>query len=441
MSTKQRPLTAIRDLSNTYISSFDASKVIRGFQQSTDVNMPRVSISRTLIEGEQQTPITITLIGEQASALVEFVTNIIEKLSSHTDFSMQPERVTIDIIYEALARYVCSVNHNQADARSKFVNDIKQKLCGKPLPFRFLVPVKNLSVTGEVRFDDTCILPPAYLAQSVQASKPLLQCFEPSHNYLTDDTTVNCAFVDVRVDARSVIEAVDKAKRAATELYLLLRFCLVLSKVYSANRYTDLSQYIDTMILPLVQLGESDLDIRSIRLPLMLSNREPVVSLSQDDCDFPIVKAGLLSRSLSKKSAKSYASDVYQAILWASRSHDETDSNTRLIFLVAALEAVVPTESKSEIAFRVSILSALLLKKAGRDPSDTAARIRRAYELRSRVVHGGNVTVPHVIVDQLSHIVEDIIKLQLETEDVEILLRSKAEDYLRMLHARLWDVS
>lgn len=437
MSDNPSLKSAITELAKKYITKLDIARIRRDIPASSDKNVQHIWFARRLTDDKLEVSQRVGLVGEQAKELSLFISIVVDTLSRHKDYFQQPERVTVEIIYDALAWYVYNNDCGRPNADSIFINELAKGLCGGLSIFRFLVPIRNLTVTEEVQIDEVRILPPSFLAGPTPVLERLRRCDERIRNCLSGKLSVNCSFADIMIEARSDAEALRKVKIEATELFLLLRYCIVLNERYYISNDRDWSPYIDSDVLPIVLLGESNEEIRSVRLPGFMGRQEAIVSIDQDIREVNIVNAGLLSRSLSKKHAKSYASDVYQAILWASRSHDETDSNTRLIFLVAALEAVIPAESKSEIAFRVSILSALLLKKAGRDPSDTSARVRRAYELRSKLVHGGNVTVPHVIVDQLSHIVEDIIKLQLESEDVESLLRSKPKDYYNELQNRL----
>lgn len=438
MANSASPKNAITESARRYISKLDIASIQRDYPSSIDKSLSRICFSRLLNVDTAETRQTVTLVGQQADDFFSFVKEVVDTLSGVKDFAMQPERVTVDIIYEILAQFVFNTDNGRIDAKATFIEDLGKGLCGEPFSFRILVPIKNLKVSQFVRIDDIKISPLTDVSELEPLLKRIGRSDDSIKEVLEGRGMIDYAYAETTVDARSDEEAISKATRSATELFLLLRFCLVIGTGYLFHRGSNWSPYIDTEVLPTLIPRTSNQTIRTARLPGFTTKPELLVEIDKEVCELPVFKAGLLSRSISRESGKLYASDVYQAILWASRSHDETDSNTRLIFLVAALEAVIPAESKSEIVFRVAILSALLLKKSGRDPSETFEKVKRGYDLRSRLVHGLNVTVPQVVVDQLSHIVEDIIKLQLESNDVERLLRSKPEDYHRELQARLW---
>jgi hypothetical protein len=109
---------------------------------------------------------------------------------------------------------------------------------------------------------------------------------------------------------------------------------------------------------------------------------------------------------------------------------DRSSAEDSIVDHLIALESLVLSDTgspdvRTELGYRLSLRVAHFLERAGRDRRDTFRFMRKAYELRSRISHGGSiptevhlspeVTTPiHAFLEELTAIIRDTIKIAVE---------------------------
>lgn len=106
-------------------------------------------------------------------------------------------------------------------------------------------------------------------------------------------------------------------------------------------------------------------------------------------------------------------SHLITALMRFSSSYEKSSPPDRLIDLVIALEALFGDGESGSIAYKVATRCAFWLHPPGKGRLDTFKFIKKAYDMRSRSVHGGQKESPtEVQLNQLEHIVRvSLIKL------------------------------
>lgn len=94
-------------------------------------------------------------------------------------------------------------------------------------------------------------------------------------------------------------------------------------------------------------------------------------------------QAVLADMSSSLRKAIGTAGDYYEG------HHSRTKSTDQLIDLVISLEALFGPRDQQELAYRVSMATAVLLGSSTDEIANLFVFLRRMYEARSRIVHGG----------------------------------------------------
>ena len=110
---------------------------------------------------------------------------------------------------------------------------------------------------------------------------------------------------------------------------------------------------------------------------------------------------------------KKSPSHLITALMRFSSSYEKSSLPDRLIDLVIALEALFGDGESGSIAYKVATRCAFWLHPPGKERLDTFKFIKKAYDMRSRSVHGGQKESPSEIqLNQLEHMVRaSLIKL------------------------------
>lgn len=133
-------------------------------------------------------------------------------------------------------------------------------------------------------------------------------------------------------------------------------------------------------------------------------------------------------RKHSDSVKNSVATDLLGALSWLGRSLSEEQNATRLLFQITALEQLLPIQSKEERLHQVSLLATVLGGIVGYDRQYVYNLVRRAYDVRSAVVHGSRMASSMYEPDRVGRLLDQIVDyLVFDEEGVAVLNKTPDE--------------
>jgi|LauGreDrversion4_2_1035121.scaffolds.fasta_scaffold74133_1 hypothetical protein len=149
--------------------------------------------------------------------------------------------------------------------------------------------------------------------------------------------------------------------------------------------------------------------------------------------------AVLTVHDISLSNDKSVASSLLDALTWLGRSTVQEDDATKLLFQITALESLLPLDGKDEKTHQVSLQTTVLGGMAGSSRSDTYELIKRAYGVRSAVVHGSRMTTSKYEPERVSRLLDRIVDFLLFDEKGKGLLGLSVDDFRMELMTKLFE--
>jgi len=113
MSDYQSLNSAITELARTYITKLEIARIRRDISASSDKNVQYIWFTRRLTDDKLEVSQRVGLEGEQTTEFPSFISNVVDTLSRHKEYFRQPERVTVEMIYDALAWFVYNNDHGR----------------------------------------------------------------------------------------------------------------------------------------------------------------------------------------------------------------------------------------------------------------------------------------------------------------------------------------
>jgi hypothetical protein len=104
-------------------------------------------------------------------------------------------------------------------------------------------------------------------------------------------------------------------------------------------------------------------------------------------------------------------------------AYDRRPPEDRLIDCRIALEALVLSDSNQELSYKAAMRIARLLGQSGDERLTLFERVKRLYNARSTVAHGGEVDEPSALADEAHEILRRVLVGWLATD----ALRSPSE--------------
>jgi hypothetical protein len=97
---------------------------------------------------------------------------------------------------------------------------------------------------------------------------------------------------------------------------------------------------------------------------------------------------------------------------------------------MSCLEALLSTDS-SELSHKLAERVAVFIGKNGAERKAKFSTLKRAYNVRSTVLHGDVLTSQkdlHVVSQEVDEVVRDILSILLNTDDLKTVFEGKKED-------------
>ncbi|MBK9181757.1 MAG: hypothetical protein IPM83_01285 [Ignavibacteria bacterium] len=142
---------------------------------------------------------------------------------------------------------------------------------------------------------------------------------------------------------------------------------------------------------------------------------------------------------ISEAKKQTVATKFLDAMTWLGRAVDITDEATRLLFQVTALEALLPLDGKEEKVHQVSLLTTVLGEFAGYPRKETYELIKRAYSVRSEIVHGSRMTTSKYEPDRIQRLLDRIMDFLLFNEQGKEMLSLSGDAFRLKLMEKLFE--
>lgn len=149
-------------------------------------------------------------------------------------------------------------------------------------------------------------------------------------------------------------------------------------------------------------------------------NIKPILTLGIDDINV-MIDAGVMRMAevINVPNQSEFERVIFRGIHWLSSAHIQTHKETRLVNLVTALEVLLgPSDREERIANSIAESAAILLAICVDDRIEHKKRVKKYYDLRSKVVHGGGQKeIPKETLRELTYTVALVIKYLITHKD------------------------
>ncbi len=351
-------------------------------------------------------------------ALVFFgvIKNVCELLSKgKSGYYLIPEKIVLKAIGECVARYVWHKTNDNAAPLDEIVESVlSATLFAAQRLFTVSLPVYGLWIDEQVDFREVKYERPDTSAKYIE----LVSKFEPTNAELhkSDLTAGQSNGVDViatvQCKARFADEAILIAEQEVSRDLAIIFYCAMRDYHGAANlRVPSLKN--KPRIQPSLSVVAYDQNERALIRPAGFSiGTESPLHMPQwvGSNWYDILTT--VDRN-SKEQPNSVGVKLLDALSWLGRSIAEEHNSTKLLYQITALEHLLPIQGQDEKVLNVTLMTTILGGVVGFDKNRVYKNVKRAYNVRSEVVHGVRMTTsnyePELICRLLDRIVDYLL--------------------------------
>lgn len=389
----------------------------------------------------QQTIVMIDEIAQRFFRLTDTVFALYTKRKLNKGDIPISEKNVATVLEQCVARYVWHNVHKGIHGAEQTVKTVLAKaLLSQPKLHVVLVPVHGLSTRDLVEFRGCRYSRPAECPEYVERMSKILDGTELGIADAGSEELNNGFHVIVRVEceARFINDAIHGAKERVSRDLAILRYSayrefqgpphLASPGVINWERHSPTLSTIafDDRNQGVIQIAAFSVGVAA---PLNLQ----VWSKSKWS------GALAVAHDISIKSEKSVASSLLDSLTWLGRSTVQEDDATRLLFQITALESLLPLDGKDEKTHQVSLQTTVLGGMAGSSRRDTYELIKRAYGVRSAVVHGSRMTTSKYEPDRIQRLLDRIVDFLLFNEEGKEMLSLSGDAFRLKLMEKLFE--
>ena len=383
----------------------------------------------------------IGLINDVAHRFFNVVENVCEILSKgKSEHYLVPDKIVLAAISECVARRVWHSWNNNAASLDEIVRSaLSATLFAAKRSFTVSLPVYGLWIDEQVDYREVKYERPDRSSKY----KELVSKFEPPNGEsdesdLAEEQSAGFDVIStVRCDARFADEAILIAEQVVSRDLAIIFYC-------AARDYH----------------GAPHLRVPSLKNKPRIQPSFSVVAYDQDDrgqirpagftigTESPLHMPqwvgskwyGMLTTvdQISKEQQSSVAAKLLDALSWLGRSLSEDQNSTRLLYQITALEHLLPIEKKDEKVLQVTMLTTILGGIVGFDKNRAYRLVKRAYNLRSEVVHGSRMTTSNYEPDRIERLLNRIVDYLLFNDEGMTKLSMKPSDWHEELMSSLF---
>lgn len=340
-----------------------------------------------------------------------------------------------------VARYIWhSPNKTNTEAEDFVRTEIRGALLSPPRPHTVLVPVYGLFTNCPVEFRGVLYSRPKECSEYVNRMSKILDRNSLSIADAESDELNSGFDVIARVEcrARFLDDAVHGAKEKVSRDLAILRYSAY--REFRAASHLASPSVIKRERKParLSTIVFDDQDSGTTQIAGFSISAEAPLNL-QVWSDSKWSAAIASATTLSQAQGDSVAACLLDALTWLGRSTVQEDDATRLLFQITALEALLPVDGKEEKVHQISLQTTVLGGMTGLDRRDIYNLIRRAYTVRSEVVHGSRMTTSKYEPGRIGMLLDRIIDFLLFDEAGVGLLALSTDDFRNVLMEKVFE--
>lgn len=344
------------------------------------------------------------------------------------------------VLEECLARYIRhSVTQLDIGVDNIVRTVLEEAILSEPRQHTVLVPIYGLYTDRAVEFRGVRYsLPsdcPEYVSRMTKSSKENMLGIAPT------DAELNSGFdviAKVECRARFLDDAVHGAKEKVSRDLAILRYSAY--REFRAASHLASPSVIRRERKPatLSTIAFDDQGKGTTQLAGFTISVETPLNLQEwGRSKWSAAIASAIT--VSQAQGDSVAACLLDALTWLGRSTVQEDDATRLLFQITALESLLPVDGKEEKVHQISLHTTVLGGMAGLDRRDTYDLLRRAYTVRSEVVHGSRMTTSKYEPDRIGMLLDRIIDFMLFNESGVKLLALTTGEFRNVLMEILFE--
>ena len=362
----------------------------------------------------------IRMINEVALGFFGVIENVCEILSKgKSGHYLIPDKTVQAAIGECAARRVWHSRNNDATPLDEIVRDaLSATLFADQRLFTVSFPVYGLWIDEQVGFREVKYERPDRSTKYIV----LVSKFEPpnAESHKSDLTAVQSDGFDViatvQCDARFADEAIIIAEQVVSRDLAIIFYCAV-RDYHGAAHLRVPSLKNKPRIQPSFSVVAYDENERGLVRPagFTIGTESPLNMPQWVSSKW----YGMLTavNQVSKEQLNSVAAKLLDALSWLGRSLAEDQNSTRLLYQITALEHLLPIDGKDEKVHQVTMLTTILGGIVGFDKKRVYHMIKRAYNVRSEVVHGSRMTTSNYEPERIGRLLDRIVDYLLFSDD------------------------
>ena len=430
-----------------FLRSTSPEELNADFPDDTDGYTDLFSTTYEWQEGDEDRIQSILMLNETAVGYFNLIGSVYALMTKSKPKQKSYSGVLIsenslkEVLKSCIARFVWySINPGTTDSDKLIKEVLSETLFSTPRPFVLLMPVYGLYTDGAVLFRNGQYSRPKECTDYVERIKRLkkhadIGLPDPESVHLNSGSHV---VVQVECRARFQEEAMDIGMGLISNDLAVLRYGS--SREFRGGSHLTCPGIIDlkaerpsiaTMVFD--EQGKGTTYPWGHRRPGMLSLSLEAWSTSK------WAEAISSADMISETDNQTVASNVLDAMTWLGRAVDITDEATRLLFQVTALESLLPLDGKDEKVHQVSLLTTVLGEFAGYPRKETYELIKRAYSVRSEVVHGSRMTTSKYEPDRIQRLLDRIMDFLLFNEEGKEMLSLSGDAFRLELMEKLFE--
>ncbi|MEN9281537.1 MAG: Apea-like [Bacteroidota bacterium] len=374
----------------------------------------------------------IGLINEVALGFFGVIENVCEILSKgKSEHYLIPDKIVQAAIGECVARRLWHSWNNDAAPLDEIVRSaLSATLFAEQRSFTVSLPVYGLWIDEQVGFREVRYERP----DRSMKYRELVSKYDPPNNESHEsDLAVGQSdgfdvIATLQCDARFVDEAILSAEQVVSRDLAIIFYC-AMRDYHGAPHLRVPSLKNESRIPPTFSVVAYDQNERGLVRPagFTIGTETPLHMPQWVSSKW----YGMLTtvNQISKEQQSSVAAKLLDALSWLGRSLSEDENSTRLLYQITALEHLLPIEGKDEKVLQVTMLTTMLAGIVGFDKKRAYRMVRRAYTVRSEVVHGSRMTTSNYEPERIGRLLDQIVDYLLFHDEGMTKLSMRPSDW------------